>query len=166
MNEFDGRLFSRSYLKPLRAQVLADALSQVTGVGQTFEGHPEVKWATALPDSQVASFTLDVFGRCPRQDSCEAPENFGGGLTQALHFINGNQLNANLRNGAVARLVKRESDDAKVIRALYLRTLSRNPSETEAVHWEERARQAESRIEFFEDLTWALINSSEFAFNH
>jgi hypothetical protein len=166
VNRNDERFFSHAYLKPISAQVLADAITQATGRPDDFGADLDVQWATQLHDPQIESYTLDVFGRCPRTDSCEAPENFGGGLTQALHFINSTVVNGKLRNGAIRKLVSDHQTDRQRIGAVYLRTLSRPPSETESVHWEQLAAQAESKIEFYEDLTWALINSREFAFNH
>ena len=166
INRNDERFFSHAYLKPIAGPVLADALTQATGLPDAFGAGLDIQWATQLHDPQVESYTLDVFGRCPRTDSCEAPENFGGGLTQALHFINSTVVNGKLRNGAIRNIVSRTESDAGRIKAIYLRTLSRYPSETESVHWEQAAGKAKSKIEFYEDLTWALINSREFAFNH
>ena len=165
VNAQDERLFSRAYLKPLNGAVLADAISHVTGRPDSF-GDLEIQWATQLHDPQVASYTLDVFGRCPRTDTCEAPENFGGGLTQALHFINSDAVNQKIRTGFVRELIGEKDSDRDRVQTVYLRTLSRFPSETEAVHWEKLASRSESKEAFYEDLTWALINSREFAFNH
>jgi len=164
VNRHDERFFSRALLKPLAGPVLADALSLAAGLTNRFGDG--VQWATQLYDPQVESYTLDVFGRCPRADTCEAPEHFGGGLTQALHLINSEFINRKLRLGAAREVVARFPTEAGRVRALYLRTLSRPPSETESVHWERAAAAAGSKIEFYEDLTWALINSREFAFNH
>lgn len=166
VNRHDERFFSRAYLKPLAGQVLSDAITKVTGQHDRFGDDLDQRWATQLHDPQVESYTLDVFGRCPRTDSCEAPENFGGGLTQALHFINSDAVNRKLRGGVVPRILEANKTVRERVQAIYLRTLSRYPTETESVHWERQVAETESKAAYYEDLLWALINSREFAFNH
>lgn len=51
------------------------------------------------------------------------------------------------------------------VEELYLRTLSRKPTQEEAGFWRERLASAPKR-EILEDLWWALLNSKEFATNH
>ena len=164
INRQDERFFSHAYLKPLTAQVLADAIAQVTGVPEQYAGYPEGTTAVQLRDSQVASYALDVFGRCPRTTGCENPAQFGGGLSQALHLINGRTVNARLGPAVKQQLAGRP--DRAVIEELYLRSLSRLPTEPESAHWSEALKASTAREEFLEDLLWALLNSREFAFNH
>jgi len=166
VNRHDERFFSRAYLKPLSGQVLADAITKVTGQHDRFADNLDLQWATQIHDPQMESYTLDVFGRCPRTDSCEAPENFGGGLTQALHFINSEAVNRKIRGGVVPQILQANQTARARVQAVYLRALSRYPSETEAVHWEKQAGDIKAKAAFYEDLIWALINSREFAFNH
>lgn len=166
VNRHDERFFSRAYLKPLAGQVLSDAITKVTCQHDRFGDDLDRQWATQLHDPQVESYTLDVFGRCPRTDSCEAPENFGGGLTQALHFINSEAVNRKLRGGVVPQVLAVNKTGRERVQAIYLRTLSRYPTETEAVHWETQVSDVKEKAAFYEDLIWALINSREFAFNH
>jgi hypothetical protein len=164
INRLDERFFSHAYLKPLTAQVLADAIAQVTGVPEQYPGYPEGTTATQLPDSQVASYALDVFGRCPRTTSCENPAQFGGGLSQALHLINGRTVNARL--GPALKQQLPSGSDRAVIEEIYLRSLSRPPTDQESAHWSKALAASSAREEFLEDLLWALLNSREFAFNH
>jgi hypothetical protein len=165
INRLDDRLFSRAYLKPLTAQVLADALVEATGVPDEFPGYSPGTRAVSLIDSQVPSYTLDVFGRCPRTTSCESPAQFGGGLSQALHLVNGPAVNAKT-DTAVNRLLAERKPNRAMVEELYLRTLSRWPTARESTHWEESLAKDGSKREVLEDLLWALLNSREFAFNH
>jgi hypothetical protein len=168
VNEFnrqDDRFFSHAYLKPLAAQVLADAIVQVTGAPDEFAGYAPGTRAVTLIDPQVPSYTLDVFGRCPRTAFCETPAQFGGGLSQALHLVNGPAVNAKT-DQAVNGLLAVPRSNRAMIEELYIRSVSRLPTARELTHWENILSKAESKRELLEDLLWALLNSREFAFNH
>jgi hypothetical protein len=166
INRQDDRFFSHATLKPLPAHVLADAVAQATGVPDEFADAPPGTRAIQLADARAASYTLDVFGRCPRATGCEDPTQFGGGLSQALHLINGAVINAKLRSGVVERLLADSRSDREIVEELYLRTLSRFPAASERAHWERTLKAAAKRKETAEDLLWALLNAREFAFNH
>ena len=163
INRQDDRFFSHAYLKPLAAQVLADTIAQATGVPDEYEGYAADTRAVALVDPQVPSYTLDVFGRCPRATACENSAQYGGGLSQALHLVNGPAVNAKTEK-AVSSLLPLTNPAA--IEELFLRTLSRLPNASERTHWEKVLSAATSRRDMLEDLFWALLNSREFAFNH
>lgn len=164
-NRADDRFFSHARLRPISAQALADAVTAVLGKPESFPGHPGLTWSTQLPDISIESMTLDVFGRCPRTDSCETGDSFGGGLTQALHLINSESINTRLREGAVRKLVQSRADNSEVIRELHLRALGRLPTHQELRRWQTKL-SGDERVSYFEDLTWALMNSREFSFNH
>ena len=165
-NQHDRQLFSHAYLKPLPAQVLVDAVSQVTGVWEEFAGQPEGTRAVELPTPQTPSYTLDVLGRCGRERSCETPVSGGGGMAAALHLINGGTINQRLGSGVLAQLIKKAESPDQVIEELYLRALSRRPSEREMKFWRETLQAHGGEPEAYEDLLWTLLNCREFAFNH
>ncbi len=62
-NKLDYRNFSRHYRKRMRAEVLADALSDVTGVPTSFEGVPAGTRAMELWTFRIPSDLLDAFSR-------------------------------------------------------------------------------------------------------
>ena len=68
-------------------------------------------------------------------------------------------------NGRLAELLKQCGDDEKVIDGLFLATVARTPSESEAAA-AAKALAGDQRDAVFQDLFWALLNSKEFAFNH
>ena len=77
-NEFNGhdkKSFARFYPRRLSAEVLYDAVSQVTGTPAAFAGLPTDKFAPnraiMLPDEAFQSYFLDVFGRPQRISACE-----------------------------------------------------------------------------------------------
>ena len=71
-----------------------------------------------------------------------------------------------MRGGVVDRLLNERVGDAEVVRALYLRTLSRLPTEKESAYCIEVLAKATEKREAVEDLLWALLNSREFVYNH
>jgi uncharacterized protein DUF1553/uncharacterized protein DUF1549 len=165
INRQDEQLFSRGYLKLLTGQVLADVIAQASGVTDEFAGYAPGTRAVELIDSQVPSYTLDVFGRCPRTTNCENPAQFGGGLSQALHLVNAPAVNAKTE-AAMNRFLASTRSNRELLEELYLRTVSRSPDAKELNQWEDMLSKASSKREVLEDLFWALLNSREFAFNH
>jgi len=68
--------------------------------------------------------------------------------------------------GTVATLIKERKPTAEVVSELYLRTLSRPPSEAELADAVALIDTAPARQPAVEDLLWTLLNSKEFVFNH
>lgn len=68
------------------------------------------------------------------------------------------------RPRGLTQLLESTSDDAKVIEQLYLRCLSRDPSDDERRDAMEHLRGAASREDGCEDILWALVNCSEFLY--
>lgn len=162
-NREDNKLFSRYPITRLDGPVLADAFAQVTGQPDDYEGYPRGTRAVQLLDARVPSFTLDVFGRCPRTGDNAGQR--GGGLRCALHLINSPELNAKLKP-AVEALLKGGQKTNAIIDELYLRTLARFPEEKERALMLGHIKQVKNKDEGWRDLLWALMNSREFLFNH
>lgn len=150
-------LFARAPLKPLRAQVLVDALVQATGGTLGLPGR-----AIALEDPEVPSATLDVLGRCRREGDC-TPATEAGGLAVALHLLGGAPLQGLVQQGAAA-LCAAYPTDAALLEELYLRSLSRVPTAEERRYGEALLKRG--RVRATEDLLWALVNTREFSYNH
>jgi hypothetical protein len=165
-NQRDSRLCSHARFKPLPAQVFADAIAQVTGVPDRFENTAPGTRAVQLVAPQTPSFTLDVLGRCARERSCESATRSGGGLAMALHLVNGSAINDKLQGGMLDSLLARHPSPREIVEELYLRALSRPPSEEELSEWQRMIMASADKAETARDLLWALLNSREFAFNH
>lgn len=159
-----ARLFARAQRKPLPAAVFADAVAQVSGVPDEFEGHPAGTRAVQLVSPATPSVALDVLGRCERKRACDASSGGGGGLAQALHLLNGSTINDKLRAGIAIELPAR--NNREVIESLYLRAFSRHPSPGEYDAWSIMLPAREGRQEAVADLLWTVLNSREFSANH
>ena len=71
-------------------------------------------------------------------------------------------LDAENRSSSLADLLASNDDDEMVVVELYLRTVAREPSDQELSTCLEYVNEVGDRDEAFEDLAWALINSTEF----
>lgn len=178
-NQNDNIFYSKYIVKRLPAEVLLDAFSQVTGVPTAFDGYPAGTRALQLPDTQVKSQFLTVFGRPPRV-LCDAAERSADAtIGQALHVINGDTLNRKLSSsdGNISSFLKLGLSDARILEFMTLSAFSRYPTEDEKSKLATvlaQARQTsgtpeaqkESRRQAIEDMSWALLTSKEFMFTH
>ena len=96
----------------------------------------------------------------------------GGTTSQRLLMMNGSLVHKRIQDdlvaNAAARIMATARDDVTAVEATYLAVLSRRPSPEEAQYFVELLSQRgfRSRKEKQEDLYWALINSTEFSWNH
>jgi hypothetical protein len=168
-NVNDHRNFSRHYRRLSRAEVIADALADVTGVPDHWPGLPPGARAMQLWTFRSDSDLLDVFGRPdPNQDPpCERlPE---ATMTQALHLMNTQAIQAKLTSeaGTLARWVAGEWNAQDLLAEIYLTVFSRYPTPAEAEAILPMVDvPAESRRAILERLLWAMLNSPEFIYEN
>ncbi len=104
-NKQDKQAYARFYPRRMSAEVLYDAVAQVTNTPANFGGLPHDKFAPnraiMLPDEAFSSYFLDVFGRPQRISACECERVSEANLAQALHLLNSQEVQDKLsRNGA------------------------------------------------------------------
>ena len=182
-NEQDDRFYSRYIVRRLPAEVILDAYSQVTGVPTAFTeiavgttggragtaNYPLGTRALQLPDTQVISQFLDVFGRPERGQTCSCERQQDASVEQALQVFNGQTLNEKLRSKAcrIEAWLNEGISDEQVVRRVYRLALCREPTAAELQRFlaifAETPRQA--RREAIEDLFWAVLSGREFLFN-
>ena len=169
-NEADLTFFSHALARPLEAEVIADAIGDVTGLPLQFADTGNVR-AIALTNNRIPSEALDVLGRCDRTTSCASGESAGGSLARTLHMVNGPLINDRISDpkGRLAQLVANESDNHVVLQQLFAITLGRSPGNR--LDWNKRFAEAKldepkRRKEYFEDLLWSLLTSETFITNH
>ena len=182
-NKDDQRFYARYYPRRLMAEVLLDAISQVTDVpgqfdtirydGMDFEKtseYPQGTRALQLHDSSVDSKFLSTFGRNRRDIVCECERSNTPTMVQVLHIHNGDTINARLqaKDGWLSVLLQREADWPSEIHDAYLRVLSRYPSVDETQAWSDALSTMGDvpRREVLEDVYWSLLSSREFLFQH
>ncbi|MEZ6067064.1 MAG: hypothetical protein R3B90_15495 [Planctomycetaceae bacterium] len=64
--------------------------------------------------------------------------------------------------GMLTETLRRYPDDGDALGEIYLRILSREPTEQELTTCREHIASHDSRAVAYEDITWCLLNSSEF----
>jgi hypothetical protein len=173
-NAADLKYHSHYIARRLPAEVILDAISQVTGVAESFPNYPGRR-ALQLPDAAVDSYFLTAFGRPPRVTAADSERQQEPSITQALHVINGDTINQKLAapRGLIQMLVDNKSDNKAAIERIYLAALSRHPSDEELRTLSHamdealaRAGTDSQRRPVLEDLAWAVLTGREFLFNH
>jgi len=166
-NEQDARNFSHSGIRRLRAEVLLDCISQVTGTRDKFRGLPLGSRAVQIADGTTSNYFLRTFGRATRETPCSCEVSLEPNLSQALELINGDAVQNKIVNGAVVKkMIDANQDNKTILTSLYLRTLGRAPTDDELKTLTPLLADATTRQKSGEDIFWALLNSKEFMFNH
>jgi hypothetical protein len=166
-NETDEQNFSHARARGLPAEVLLDALCQVTGVPEKFNGTPEGVRAIQLWDNRMPSYFLMLFGRPARTSVCECERSGEPSIAQALHLMNAPEIAAKFRapTGTVRRLADSTQTPEQILDELFLGTLSRFPSKDERTAMLQLFDEDTPRRESVEDVLWALLNTKRFLFN-
>jgi hypothetical protein len=169
--------FARHFARQLSAEQLHDAICEATGVYGNYpqndmvfgEALPPIRFVTEAPtpeeihNGEARSF-LQTFGQANREQSDRRP---GGSILQTITLMNGRFVARRVRAAqgtAVHQLVASDKSNGEVVENLYLRTLSRPPTESErdlATAWLD-----ENRAQGAEDLQWSLLNKLDFLFNY
>jgi Protein of unknown function (DUF1553)/Protein of unknown function (DUF1549) len=163
-------------MRRLDAEVLIDAIDQVTGSAESYSSAipepytfiPDNLRSIALPDGSISSAFLETFGRSPRDTGREAERNNRITAAQKLWLLNSTQVQRKIdRSPLLDGAVKGNKPPADVISDLYLRILSRFPTAEETqIARDYLKRPGITRRQALTDLTWALLNTSEFLYRH
>ncbi len=169
-NERDDRFYSHAYYRPLLAEVLVDAISDVTGVADIYDKKPFGTRAVSLVDSLAPAPSLDILGRCTIAKGCEESGASSGGLPAQLHLLNGELINRKIANsqGRLQKLLIAGRTDEQIVDEFFQRALGRKPSFDELYRWRDRVadENADERQRKLEDFVWSLLSSRPFMCNH
>jgi len=171
-NQHDKQAYARYYPRRLSAEVLYDAVCQVTNNPAVFNGLPQDRHAPRraimLPDESFSSYFLDVFGRPQRISACECERVSEANLAQALHLLNSDEVQGMLsRGGGRAELLAKDKRaDADKVAELVLWAFGRKPTSSEtSIALRRIERDANDKKAAYEDIIWTLLNTKEFVFN-
>jgi hypothetical protein len=93
------------------------------------------------------------------------PDDVEGSITQALILMNNPAVQDRVRatgDTFLSRVLTANTTDAEALEKVYLQALARKPAEREKTRCLDHIKQAGSRNAAFEDILWALLNSTEF----
>lgn len=166
-NNGDYRNFSRHYRKRLRAEVVSDALTDITGQPEEFSGLPRGTRAMELWTVRAHSDLLDAFGRPdPNQDPpCERAT--AATMAQTLHLMNAGHIQERISadGGRCHQLAESTRDPGDIVGELYLTIFSRSPTTAELQSLSAEFDKPETdRRKLIEDIVWAMVNSPEFLY--
>jgi hypothetical protein len=172
-NKHDKQAYGRYYPKRLQAEVLLDAVNQVTESANSFGGLPKdrngPRRALQLPDESFSSYFLDVFGRPQRISACECERVSEANLAQALHLLNSDEVQGKVTNGGRVTGLTNADDkrwDAEKLEELFLWAFGRKPTENDLkVALAHVAKHEKNKRTAYENILWALLNTKEFQFN-
>ncbi len=169
-----ARYFAWYPLRRLEAEVLIDAINQITGtaedywsmIPEPFTIVPEWERSISLADASITSTFLELFGRPPRDTGYFSERINRLTAGQRLHLLNSSHILRKIQQGPGLAFARSASNPREAIERLYLRILSRYPTAEEMAEARNLAGSSFRRTVDLTDLAWALINSSEFLYRH
>jgi hypothetical protein len=168
-NAADQRNFARSLRRRLPAEVLLDAVGDLTGSREPFGGLAAGSRAVQTWNHKLTSEFMDAFGRPNPSLECPCERERKPTVVQSLHLMNANGLQAKLAapSGRVAAWAAAAKPPEEVVREIYLSAYARHPDAEEfKAALAHLGRTEAPRAESVQDLVWAVINTPEFVFNH
>jgi hypothetical protein len=185
-NLSDTENFSHYYVRRLDAEVLIDAICQITkttesyssAIPEPFTWIPEGQRSIAWADGSITSPFLDLYGRPPRDSGYESERNNTPSGSQKLHLLNSTHVQLKILNnkGLLGMYFEQQKGKKKpktswkspdkTLENIYLTILSRYPTEQEKKVARAYFNQTESRYNAGVDIIWALLNTKEFIYRH
>ena len=132
--------FASYALRRLEAEVLIDAVNQITGesdlytspIPEPFTYIPRDKPAIALADGSITSPFLTLFGRPARATGMESERNNKPVPAQWLHMLNSSHIRGKLEQGPKLKAILESGRKPEaIVEELYLTILSRPPTADE-----------------------------------
>jgi len=175
-NAGDVAGFSHYRVRRMDAEVLIDALGQITGtteqyssaIPEPFTFIPKKQRSIMLADGSIKSPFLEMFGRPGRDTSLESDRNNDVSVFQSLHMLNSSHIQDKIMTSPLLKqLLQRERDSKVRIEELYLHILSRLPTDEEREIISDYGKSSGlygDAVAY--DLAWSLINSKEFMLKH
>jgi hypothetical protein len=155
--------FAASYPSRLRPDALWQSLVSAIGqIGRAPEGGGKPMGPFAMMRQNPLAFE---FQQLFDFDPSLKPDEVEGSIAQVLMLMNNPTINGKMKgNGQtpLAEILKEHKDDEGALKALYQRTLARQPTAKELDKCRAYIKKIANRNEAFEDIQWTLVNSTEF----
>ncbi len=167
--------FASYTLRRLDAEVLIDAINDITGASELYTSPipepftyiPKDMPAIAIADGSITSPFLALFGRSARATGMSSERNNKPVSAQSLHMLNSSHIQLKLEQGPKLKaLFASRRKPEEIVEQLYLTILSRPPTADEVKTALEYKGAGTNRRYNAVDVTWALINSTEFLYRH
>ncbi len=156
------RLFPLTRLRP--EQVVGSLLQASSLATLDYQSHILVRFARAVGQAEF----VKRYGDSGEDEF--SPQ--GGTVPQRLLLMNGELVKKKTENdligNAATQIAALASTDEKAIETAYLACLTRRPTADETAHFTARlaGTRGTERRQRMEDIYWALLNSTEFSWNH
>jgi hypothetical protein len=168
--------FARYAIRRLDAEILADALAWLGGVGpgysspipEPFTFVPDSQRTIALADGSITSPFLVKFGRPSRDTGLLSERNNQPSAEQALYLLNSSEVRKRIDASPVLKPVYNlpKAQRSEQVRRIYFIILNRLPAAEEQDLVAAYTATAGDPSRAARDLAWALINSKEFLYRH
>ncbi len=168
--------FTRYTIRRLDAEILADALTWLGGVGpgysspipEPFTFIPDSNRTIALADGSITSPFLVKFGRPTRDTGLLSERNNQPSEEQALYLLNSSDVKKRIDSSPVLKPVYNlpKAQRAEQVRRIYFVLLTRLPTEEEQKLVASYTETTGDPSRAARDLAWALINGKEFLYRH
>jgi hypothetical protein len=165
--DVDGTPFTANVAQPLRSDQLYNALLSAVDAEERAEPVNRRRRPRAMNAYGRVPSARNQFEVAFGYDPSDSRETVTSSIPQALAVMNGPRVNLAVRavgrESVLGRLLDEIGDSKSLVEELYLRTLSREPTDEELKLAVNFVRKTRNRPAAFEDLFWALLNSSEFS---
>jgi len=174
-NRNDRRNFSRAIPRRIPAEVIYDAMKQVTAAtDQLDEVRTNLRRRASghLSMRMAGTHAMKVFGKPDRSINCDCERVNEPTLLQAIFAQNDPLVRMRLADSGwiteieEAAEVGKFLDEQELVKQVWLRTVNRPPTDEEVSRSFKHLNSVSSLEDGIADLMWAMMNSKEFLLNH
>ena len=160
-NKEDDKLYSHMQPKVMSADMLFDSLRLVLGqeaADRNKKDNDGKKKYGGGPREQFRKFF-----HADADDDVGVVDDYTHGIPQVLRLMNSAQTN---QTAEIIDGLMKAGGPEKVIEGLYLRVLSRKPTDAEVKRLQQFVAGERDQAKGYREVMWVLLNSAEFLFNH
>jgi hypothetical protein len=166
LNEAENNdLYAHSIIRPLTPDQTVSSILQATGL-EGINSRLNRDEKTTIKNRMISQFSFAF-----NNDEREEMDRFYGTIPQALLMMNGRLTNWGslaMNGNNLGKILSENTTHRERIYWIYMAVLSRPPTPDEYIYTDNLrpSRRSRKAREVYEDLFWALINSTEFSVNY